>query len=60
MVRVENSSSVLKYFDVSAFPAEITRLIPKYDENDEDIVNYYGFLAFYEQTKLNTIWLSKH
>lgn len=52
--------SVLKYFDVSAFPAEITRLIPKYDENDEDIVNYYGFLAFYEQTKLNTIWLSKH
>ncbi len=52
--------SVLKYFNVSAFPAEITRIIPKYDENDEAIVNYYAFMAFYDQTKLNTIWLSKH
>jgi len=52
--------SVLKYFDATAIPAEITRIIPKYDENDEDIVNYYAFLAFYDQTKLNTIWLSKH
>lgn len=52
--------SVLKYFDAASVRAEITRLIPKYDEADEDIVNYYGFLSFYEKTKLNTIWLSKH
>lgn len=52
--------SVLKYFDVASFPAEITRLIPKFDESDEDVVNYYAFMAFYEKTKINSIWLSKH
>ena len=52
--------SVLKYYDAASVRAEITRLIPKFDEGDEDIVNYYGFLSFYEKTKLNTIWLSKH
>ncbi|HSN66498.1 MAG TPA: BMP family ABC transporter substrate-binding protein [Fusibacter sp.] len=52
--------SVLKYLGATSFPAEVTRIIPRYDENDEDIVNYYAFMTFYDQTKLGTIWLSKH
>ena len=51
--------SVLKYFDVASIQAEITRLIPRFDENDENIVNYYAYLDFYNETKLMSIWLSK-
>lgn len=51
--------SVLKYFDAVKVSAQVTRLIPKYDESDEAIKLYYAFLEFYDQTKLVDIWLSK-
>ena len=51
--------SVLKYFDAASVHADVVRLIPKYDEEDEDIVLYYAFLEFFEMTKLVSIWLSK-
>lgn len=51
--------SVLKYFDAATVRAEITRMIPKFDPDDEDVVLYYAFLGFYETTKLVSIWLSK-
>ena len=51
--------SVLKYFDAASVHADVIRLIPKYDEEDEDIVLYYAFLEFFEMTKLVSIWLSK-
>ena len=36
-----------------------TRMVPKYDPNDEDIVLYYEFLDFYKVTGINYIEFSK-
>ena len=38
--------SVLKYVGASAFEAEVTRLIPQYDEDNSDTVQYYAFLEY--------------
>lgn len=51
--------SVLKYLDVYSFPASITRLIPKYDENNTDIRIYYEFMDFHKKTGINDIWMSR-
>jgi len=51
--------SVLKYFDAAMVSADIQRLIPKFDESDETIVQYYAFLEFYNETNIMDIWLSK-
>lgn len=51
--------SVLKYFDAYAIDAEITRLIPRYDENDPLIRTYYEFLEFSAKTGIYEIWFSK-
>ena len=50
--------SVLKYVDVYSYPAKVTRLIPKYDENNKDIRIYYEFMDFYKKTGINDIWMS--
>jgi basic membrane lipoprotein Med (substrate-binding protein (PBP1-ABC) superfamily) len=50
--------SVLKYFDAYSIEAEITRLVPKRDENDIDIKIYYEFLEFNNRTGIYEIWLS--
>jgi len=51
--------SVLKYFDAYSINAEVTRLLPKKDENDVNIRLYYEFLKFNNITNLYSIWLSK-
>ncbi|GFR35364.1 BMP family ABC transporter substrate-binding protein [Thermobrachium celere] len=51
--------SVLKYFDAYSIHANVTRIIPKYDENNHDIKIYYEFLNFNKVTGLNTIYFSK-
>lgn len=51
--------SVLKYFDAYAISASVTRLIPKYDENDIDICIYYEFLKFNKITNIFSIYFSK-
>lgn len=51
--------SVLKYFKGYSISGNVTRLIPKYDENDEKIKIYYEFLKFNKSTGLNSIWFSK-
>lgn len=51
--------SVLKYFNAYAVLANVTRLLPKLDENNEDIKIYYEFLKFNKATKINSIWFSK-
>lgn len=51
--------SVLKYFDAVSVTAEVTRLVPKYDPDDETIVLYYAFMEFYKETGLISVWLSK-
>ncbi|WP_027308337.1 BMP family ABC transporter substrate-binding protein [Caloramator sp. ALD01] len=51
--------SVLKYFDAYSIPADVTRIIPKYDENNHDIKIYYEFLNFNKITGLNSIYFSK-
>ncbi len=50
--------SVLKYLDIYSFPGTVTRLIPKYDENNKDIRLYYEFMDFNKKTGINDIWLS--
>jgi basic membrane lipoprotein Med (substrate-binding protein (PBP1-ABC) superfamily) len=50
--------SVLKYLDVYSFHGTVTRLVPKYDENDKDIVRYYEFMDFNKKTGINDIWLT--
>lgn len=51
--------SVLRYLGVEFFPAQVTRLVPKYDENDPDIRLYYEFLEFYRKTGINEIWFTR-
>lgn len=51
--------SVLKYHEAVMISANVTRLIPRYDENDNTIVLYYEFLEFYKKTRINYLWMSK-
>lgn len=51
--------SVLKHFDSYAIHAEVTRLLPRVDETNEDIEIYYEFMKFNKLTKLNSIWMTK-
>ncbi len=51
--------SVLRYFGVEYYHAQVSRLIPKYDENDKDIRLYYAFLDFYKLTGINEIWMTR-
>ena len=51
--------SVLKYYEAYKVSAEVTRLIPKYDPEDENIVLYYAFLEFFNKTKLLEVRMSK-
>lgn len=51
--------SVLKYFNGTSISAQVYRLLPRYDANEEDIVLYYAFLEFYKRTRLSNIWMSK-
>lgn len=50
--------SVLKYMDVFSYHGKVTRLIPKYDENNKDIRIYYEFMDFNKKTGINEIWMS--
>ena len=51
--------SVLKYSEAALVPANITRLIPKYDKHNKTIVIYYEFLDFYKKMPINFIWFSE-
>lgn len=50
--------SVLKFVGASAFDAEITRLIPQYDEENPEIVRYYAFLEYAKTGVFSDIELS--
>lgn len=45
--------SVLKFMGAVTVEANVTRVIPKKDEDDPDIRLYYEFLDFYELTGIN-------
>ena len=51
--------SVLKFYGAYSISANVTRLIPKYDESDIGIKIYYEFLKFNKLTGINSIWFSK-
>jgi basic membrane protein A len=51
--------SVLRYLEVDSFPAEVSRLVPKYDENNPDIRLYYAFLEFNKRSGINEIWFTR-
>lgn len=51
--------SVLKFYGVYSIYANVTRLIPKYDEDDYEIKIYYEFLKFNKFTGINSIWFSR-
>ena len=51
--------SVLKYFGAVTINAEVTRIIPRYREDDENIRLYYKYLDFYKVCQVNYIWFSK-
>lgn len=51
--------SVLKYNDAALISAYVTRLIPRYDENDHSIVLYYEFLDFYKKTNMNFLYFTE-
>lgn len=50
--------SVLKFIDAAGILADVTRLVPKYDEEDATVKLYYEFLDFYRETRINGIWLT--
>lgn len=51
--------SVLKYYKAVSIPAVVTRKIPAYVEEDEDIRRYYEFMKFNEITGLFNIEFSR-
>jgi basic membrane protein A len=51
--------SVLKYLDMYSFHGAVTRLVPKFDENNKDIRLYYEFMDFNKKTGINEIWFSR-
>jgi hypothetical protein len=51
--------SVLKYFGATSFEAEITRLVPQWDENDPDIERYYTFIAYTKKGVFSDVELSE-
>ncbi len=51
--------SVLKYFDAWSVQAEVIRLVPKRDPEDELNTIYYEFLEFFKETRLISIWFTK-
>ena len=51
--------SVLKYFDAVGVSANVYRIIPEYNEDDEQVRIYYEFMKFFDLTGLNVIWFSK-
>ncbi|MBW9147956.1 BMP family ABC transporter substrate-binding protein [Clostridium sp. CM028] len=51
--------SVLKYVDAYAIEGDVTRLVPKKDENDLNNIIYYEFLNFNNETGINAIWFSR-
>lgn len=51
--------SVLRYNDAALIAAHVTRLIPKYDKYDKNIVLYYEFLDFYKKTKMNFLYFTE-
>jgi basic membrane protein A and related proteins len=51
--------SVLKFFDAYSIPGYVIRLVPLWDEKNEDIRKYYEFMDFYKKTGINCIWFSK-
>lgn len=51
--------SVMKYFDAYSISSEVIRLLPKKDENNVDICNYYEYLKFNKITGLTSINFSK-
>lgn len=51
--------SVLKYFNAYSVMAQVTRLIPKRDPEDENIEKYYAFLELNKRTGYLDYWFSK-
>lgn len=51
--------SVLKYVDAYGIYARVTRILPQFDPDNEEIVNYYAFIDFYRTTGLFQVWLTK-
>lgn len=51
--------SVLKYLGAYSICAKVTRIIPKFDENDYKIRLYYKFLEFNKKTQINNLIFSK-
>lgn len=47
--------SVLKFYEAFSIPAIVTRKIPKYSEDDEDIKLYYEYMHFNDVSGINTI-----
>ncbi|GAA0176749.1 hypothetical protein SH2C18_01160 [Clostridium sediminicola] len=51
--------SVLKSIEAYSIYGYVTRLVPKYDENNPIIKKYYKYLNFTKKTGLRWIWFSK-
>ena len=51
--------SVLKFMGAVSIEANVTRIIPKKDENDPDVRRYYEFLDFYNLTGINYVNVMK-
>lgn len=51
--------SVLKSMDAYSIYGNVTRLVPKYDENNPTIKKYYRYLNFSKKTGLRWVWFTK-
>lgn len=51
--------SVLKFFGAVTINAQVTRVIPRYREDDQNIRLYYEYLDFYKVCNVNYLWVTK-
>lgn len=51
--------SVLKYYEAISIEARVTRLVPRFDEENDLHQIYFAFLPFYKETGIHQIWFSK-
>ncbi|MDD3224585.1 MAG: BMP family ABC transporter substrate-binding protein [Clostridium sp.] len=51
--------SVIKSFGAVSMLAEVIRIVPAKDENNEKNSIYYEFLDFYNKTSISSIWFTK-
>ncbi|MCP5454698.1 MAG: BMP family ABC transporter substrate-binding protein [Thermotogae bacterium] len=59
VVEGNKRASVMKFLNAFSVKGTVKRIIPEWDEFDNEIRIYYEFMDFFANTGINTIWFTK-